>query len=310
VIVKGHARSAEPRPDFEVSVRVGRAVKTIRVVGNRKCLLSGAGRIVISPPEPVHTVPLRYDRAYGGRDAVAEAKYGNPFEQWRSILRKKDDFDLDKASPYYYPRNPCGAGFLVEASADAVEQLALPNLEDPQDPLTPERLVAGNVRNWPRMPLPQATGWVGYNWFPRIAYFGMLPDFEPPQQPIAEVVRDLAPADILDQKPLVEKFSYRCANGASLGLQLPHLVGGEPCELVNIHPTQATFRFCLPEERPQLWTDGRKGEFNPTEPVIHTVVIEPNQSRLTVLWRGSAPALRPYMAEELEKMPFRVEWPQ
>ena len=41
---------------------------------------------------------------------------------------------------------------------------------------------------------------------------------------------------------------------------------------------------------------------------IHTVLIEPDEARLSVLWRGCAPALRPYMPKELETMPFRVEW--
>lgn len=306
VIVKGNACSAPASASFDVSVHVGAAAKTIRVLGNRRCTLSRTGQILISDPDPIGKVPLRYDRAYGGRDAVAEAKYGNPIEQFRAIL--PEQFNLEKASPYNYPRNPCGVGFLVEAGADAVERLALPNLEDPEDPLTPERLVAGNVRNWLRMPMPQATDWVAHSWFPRLACFGVLPDFEPPGQPTAEVTRGFASQDILTKKPYHEKFSFRCTNGASLGLQLPYLMGGEPCELLNIHPKQACFRFCLPNDRPKMWTDGRKGKMNETEPVIHTVVIEPDESRLTVLWRGSAPALRPYFPEELARMPFRVEW--
>ena len=65
----------------------------------------------------------------------------------------------------------------------------------------------------------------------------------------------------------------------------------------------------LPSGVPRIWVDGRKGTLKETEPVIHTVVIEPDLDRVTILWRGSAPALRPYLPAELAKMPFNVEWP-
>jgi hypothetical protein len=55
-------------------------------------------------------------------------------------------------------------------------------------------------------------------------------------------------------------------------------------------------------------TDGRKGKLNPTEPVIHSVVLGPDDNTVTILWRGSAPALRPYFNQELDTMPFRARW--
>ena len=36
--------------------------------------------------------------------------------------------------------------------------------------------------------------------------------------------------------------------------------------------------------------------------------IEPDENRVCVVWCGSAPALRPYMPDELERMPFRIDW--
>ncbi len=159
------------------------------------------------------------------------------------------------------------------------------------------------------MPLPQGMDWVGVGWFPRLAYWGFVPIHDTPAKPIAEVARGYAPADILVEKPIAEKFSFRCANGASLGLQVPYLVGGEEVELQNLHPQAARIAFRLPATRPKIWTDGRKGKLNATTPVIHTVLIDPEKGLLTVVWRGSAQALRPYLPEELEKMPLRVEWP-
>ena len=37
------------------------------------------------------------------------------------------------------------------------------------------------------------------------------------------------------------------------------------------------------------------GKLNETRPVIHTVLSEPDESRLSLVWRGSAVALRPYI---------------
>jgi hypothetical protein len=42
--------------------------------------------------------------------------------------------------------------------------------------------------------------------------------------------------------------------------------------------------------------------------VLHHVVIEPDVDRVSVVWRGSAPALRRYMLEELLAMPLLVTW--
>jgi len=47
-----------------------------------------------------------------------------------------------------------------------------------------------------------------------------------------------------------------------------------------------------------------------TKPVMHTVEIEPDQHRLSIVWRGSARARRPYLPEELQQMPLFVGWDQ
>ena len=306
VILKGHAYKGALRDSARVSVQVGRWSKSIHVVGDRRATLSSRGEILFSDPDPFDVMPLRYDRAYGGRDQAAEARYGNPARELEKYV--DPTIDLDAASPYIYPRNPAGVGFLIEPTREAVEQLRLPNLEDPEDVLTAERIVCGAAGNWPRMPLPQAFDWVNLGWFPRIGYFGFVPPCDAPSRPIAEVVRGLAPAGILEPGRQEDKFSLRFTNGASLGMQLPHLKGDEECVVVGAHPRQVRFAFRLPGQRPRIWTDGRDGKLNETRPQLHTLVIEPEASRITMLWRGCAPARRPYMPEELETMPFKVEW--
>jgi hypothetical protein len=306
VVVKGHVYGGLAARTLEASVQIGRFRKALLAIGDRRCLLSATGRIVFSEPASFARIPTGYQVAYGGKDGVAETKHGNPFEELRKYLPKS--IDVAQATPFAYPRNPCGVGYLIEPTPDAVGQLRLPNLEDPADRLTPERIVAGGAGRWPLMPLPQSFDWVHHTWFPRLAYFGFLPPHDPLDKPISEVVRGFAPSDVLKLAPQAEKFSFRFTSGASLGLQLPYLRGDEEILLVNMHPKYSRFAFRLPGERPRIWTDGRDGRLNATESVLHTLLIEPDASRLSVVWGGSAPAIRPYFAQELETMPLRVEW--
>jgi len=39
------------------------------------------------------------------------------------------------------------------------------------------------------------------------------------------------------------------------------------------------------------------------------VLVEPDEHRVSLVWRGSAPARRPYGADELAEMPLFVRWP-
>jgi hypothetical protein len=305
IVVRGHAYG-DGRCSFMTSVQVGQYKKQVAVIGDRRCFMGNNDRILFSEPLPVEKIPLRYDRAYGGMDVVAQETKDNPTASFQKYLDPAIDISL--SSPYIYPRNFAGVGYLIEATPDAVERLKLPNLEDPLDYLTPNRLVVGSPGRWPAMPLPQAFDWVDPGTFPRLAYMGIVHDHESLASPPAEIVRGFAPGTILTQQPLEKMLSHRFANGASLGLQVPYLQGGERCLLVNVHPHRQSWVFSLPVDQPVIQTDGRNGTMKETEPVIHTVEIEPDESRLSIVWRGAAPALRPYLPKELEKMPLVVQW--
>jgi hypothetical protein len=124
---------------------------------------------------------------------------------------------------------------------------------------------------------------------------------------VAESAQGLAPTDILENKPPEEKFSFLFAQGGSLGLQVPYLLGNETIELTNILPDLHAL-IQLPGERPVIQVDGRKGVLLDTTPVVHSVIIEPSFQRVSLVWQGHAMAIRPYMSEELKTMPLRVQW--
>lgn len=311
VVVVGSAHNSSSLPTFKGAIRIGAVARSVQVFGDRKATLSHDGKIAYSQPTIRASVPLSYQFSYGGRDVVAEAKYGNPHEVLRRYLGPGvTDETIAAASPYVYPRNSSGRGYVIENSRQAIETIDLPNLEDPEDLLTPARLIVGHPRRWPLQPIPASFGWMRYGWFPRNAALGFVPDYDPQLNltEAPEVRLGRGKVDLWKRRAPDEAATLRGINGASLSLRLPYLEGTEEIETMNLHPTRPHLRFRLPAGRPRLWVDGRNGNLVETKPVIHTVLLEPDQERLTVLWRGCAPALRPYR-EELATMPLRVSWP-
>jgi len=308
IVVRGHVRVRSSARETLAGVRLGTHRKQIVAFGARRAALSNLGRVLFSDPEPFTEIPLSFEFAYGGRDEVAEKVRGIPgaFVPTSFLPPGTTHRDL---SPFVYPRNPAGRGFLIDASPEAVEALNLPQLEDSEDRLTPERLPAGDPLRWPEMPVAQSLGWMSISWFPRMGYLGVVPMHHPPRQPLVEVTRGWAPKHIAAEPVFPPRIDMRAANGASLGLQVPYLRGDEEGQLQNLCADGELVRFRLPSDIPRIWTDGREGKMNETKPVIHTVIIEPDESRISIVWRGNAPALRPYTKDELEKMPLRIEWP-
>jgi hypothetical protein len=199
----------------------------------------------------------------------------------------------------------------VESTREAVERVMLPNLEDPANPLSPGRLVSGSPLRWPHMPLPWSTSWMGHATFPRIGYAGAIRPHEAMISPFPEVERGFVPSDFPRIGAVHDVWNSRFWNGASMGLQLgPFGRGVERLEfrLSNLHPKTPVWSFRLPANAPVIRTDGRRGKLNETTPVLHTVLIEPDLDRVSVVWRGSAPAVRRYHFGELAAMPLLVEW--
>ena len=310
IIVRGHAYPPHERPRFTASVSVGHLTKELSIVGDRRCASSTTGTLLFSEPASFEKMPLGYDRAYGGVDRVAEAKYGNPYAALSPYV--SPHLQKSRHSPYRYPRNGVGKGYLVEASPEALEALSLPNIEDPSDRLSPTRLAAGSYRRWPYMPLPWGTDWQSLACFPRIAYLGGTADHEPLDGEFTEVRRAFMPPGYPRRGSLQEMWNGRARNAGSHGLQLGPLSGGAldatELRLVNLDAKKPTLSFHLPPGAPEISIDGRNGKLVATKPVLHHVVIEPDQDRVSVLWRGSAPTLRRHVLEELLEMPLQVIW--
>jgi hypothetical protein len=126
----------KPGPNCIAAFGVGSWLKQIVVVGDRTWK---AGAITTAPtaPEPFVSMPVSFERAYGGRDPS------------------------DPDGLRWFAQNPIGKGYTTSENALRAG-LALPNLEDP----------AHLIRSWKDQPVPQSFGPVGRTWQPRLACAG------------------------------------------------------------------------------------------------------------------------------------------
>ncbi len=124
---------------LDVMLRVGHYQKTARVFGERQWNKGMAG-LNISNPAPFKSMPLVYERAYGG--------IHKPENENKPVL--------------YEARNPVGIGFLGDQKPKALKGTLLPNVEDP----------AQLIKKPGDQPVPAGFSFIAPSWEPRIQYGG------------------------------------------------------------------------------------------------------------------------------------------
>jgi hypothetical protein len=266
VVVVGTAYAPQGRPvvSMDCAVQVGRTRKVIRVIGNRKCVFRAGRSPSWTDPEPFTELEVCYERAYGGAD-----------------LRS------DPAMPFYYPRNTKGCGLALKNIPEVIEGLMLPNFEDPQDLLTPDRVVLERRTCWNRQPLPQGFGWFEKVWYPRCSFVGAVPGDVDPAEPLREEALGLVPRGQigLARQFKLPSFDVRFNNGASPGLALPYLAGSERLALLRL-TREGALEFALPDNPPRIMLDISLGE-NELKPVLHTVCVRVEEMQVDLVWRGA-----------------------
>lgn len=266
VIGRAFAPSGKPVPQLDVTVEVAAHRKSVRVTGDRHCLYRENAPPLFSDPVPFTQMPIQYERAYGGRDSLS-----NPDE------------------PFYYPRNDLGVGVVLENTQETVDYLPLPNIEDPGDLLTPDRVVFDKPDRWSGQPLPDGLGWFQRTWYPRCSFTGALPAYVDIDTVLREETLGLVPKGqiALSRQFKLPSFDVRFYNGASRGLALPFLDGDETFRLTNLTPV-GLLVFQLPGEAPSIMLDIGLGE-NELQPFLHTVCVRLEEMQVDLVWRGAHP---------------------
>jgi len=306
VVVQGHAYGYNSRATIDAELRTGRLCRIVRVTGDRRCEWAN-GRIRFGPPVPFEKVPLRYDRAYGGCDVTALERLGDPILKAFGAIQP--EWHLERCTRFHYPRNPSGVGYLIEADRAAVEALRLPNLEFPFDLLTPERLVVGNWRSWISAPLPAGFDWYDPAWFPRLAYIGERPDYDPNPGHIAEVDLGWAPREIVTKESGAPKaWDSRFFQGASPGLSIANLDCDAEFTVRHLFPDSPEQRIRLPEYSPRATIVISATETTSMETRLNAVVIQPDTRQMVIVWSARAKVGRPYAAQHFAKMRWTIVW--
>lgn len=305
VLVHGSVRASRgPVKMLDTGVRIGAAKKLVRVWGDRGIALDGQGRLRFSEAEAFGSMPLTWDNAYGGRDAVAEA---------RLFRKKKARFGrpLEDQGPGIvgYPRNAAGRGFFIDLERERLEGARLPNLEDPEDPVTPDRVLARGPLDWLDRPVAACYSPVDMVTFPRSA-FVLMPAFEPPSRPPREVVIGaLRQEDLADRDPRRPKLDLRAAQSAPAGLSVA-ISGRTRVSLWNLWPGRETLEVDLPPEVPHLVLEPPGCPPEELKPELKSVIFDLDRERVDLVWSGAMEVLAPFPEEMCNSMRRAVRWGQ
>jgi hypothetical protein len=305
VLVRGAAHSRRgPVADVETGVRVGAARKAVRAVGDRRIAVTSSG-LSFSSPEPFVEMPLVWDHAYGGRDQHAERLLAT--KERRALNERRSDL-APLHPPLLYPRNGAGRGYALDLDRARLEGTLAPNLEDPTDPVTPDRLLSATTGDWIDRPVAACYEPIDVLTFPRAAFF-VRPVFDPPQRPVHELSVGAVLRDDLERRlNLRNLLSPRMYNAAPAGLAVCRLDGAERVSLWNLHPRYELLEFDLPDDRPRLLIEPPGVAPKELSPLLQRVLIEPDQDRVTLTWAGVLPVAMPYPEEMVTVMRDGVVW--
>lgn len=159
-----------------------------------------------------------------------------------------------------YSGNPVGLGFASVRNAMQMQGERLPNIEDP----------AQLIRAVADCPPPAGLGPIAPFWPTRSCYAGTYDD---------QWASDRAPY-------LPTDFDNRFFFVASAGLSSSeHFKGGEPVQISHM-TASGLWAFRLPEVALAGYVRWRQ-QTHRVNLALETVVLQPNQSRLTMTWRGA-----------------------
>jgi hypothetical protein len=281
---KAYSLSGIPVTSLVVALTVGTKRKELLVVGDRLCRYVEGGRIAATPPAAFATMDLRNENAYGGVDVYTDPKLA-----------------------YAYPRNNLGKGFVVKPLPKTLFNLMLPNLEDPKNRITAEKLCLLDFKNWEKQPAPVGFGWASKYSDPRNKLLGVMPADEKLEQELRA-----ANAALLDKKnrdlylanPL-PRMDFRFFNGAAPGQSFPYLTGTETIKLENLTP-EGNLEFQLPGDRPKVLVDMGLGPQAP-ESFLHTVQIHGETRQIDMVWRACVTYPGPDWLPEMKTLDLTVE---
>ncbi len=236
VILNGtaYAPGQQRQKQWMVNLSVGAINKTLLISGKR-CWQQDFLNPVISEPELMRSLPLKYCYAFGGKTSPG----------------------TDEQSAFY-SLNPVGLGYM-SAKPVAIES-PLPQIEYSSTP----------IKEWRDKPAPAGFSAIPSHWQARTCFAGTYDDaWENQRHPL-----------------LPEDFDPRFFQVAPVDQQaVGFLKGGERVTLTHLTPID-TLSFRLPKASFHLSTRFTNGYKKLHRAQLHTVIIEPDNHRIMMVWHS------------------------
>jgi hypothetical protein len=302
VVMDATAFSRERTRELYVAVAAGASARRLRVVGERVAEVRPDGAVRFSSPEAFTEAKIGWDAAYGGYDDHAHRTLAPPTATER----------LARCMPlglFAYPRNSFGRAYFVDVDRRRADGARLPLVEEPGDPLVPERFFVPRPAAWLDAPLAAGLGWQHHAWFPRaVRSVSPFLAFDPPERPVREIA--LGEGDDLPDTARLERGALhpRALQGAAAGLSRERLRGDELVILSSLHPRVADLRFALPGETPRITLRPPAVKAFTPPPVLQTVRVDPAAGRVTLTWCAAVPLLARVDEDFLAECDLAVEW--
>jgi hypothetical protein len=201
----------------------------------------------------------------GGPRATAPVPFTTMPIDYDHAFGGVDMFDEDPAQHAAFAANPSGTGYHKHMVSQWLDGTLLPNTEEFTAQIDNP---AGEYR-------PMAFGIIGRHWSPRVRYAGTY------DQDWLDHVFPFLPAD----------FDDRYFQAAALDQQMPLPLGEQMVALTNLTPEGIT-SFVLPHfEAPVVFVP-HNGPREELQAVADTILIEPDEGRVTMTWRATKPLKR------------------
>ncbi len=304
IVFRGTAHARKKVRELFVAIALGKAVRRLRVTGERHAEVAPDGTVKLSPAELFERHAITPDTAYGGYDEFAQDRLAPPLQEHIYMLGHKP------VGLFAYPRNSAGIGYFIDVERRRANGAKLPRIEDPSDALTAERFFVPVPEAWMDAPIAAQVGFLPHAAYPRfVRFFGDILPHLPPQRKIREI--DLGcGADLESLSPLSQgEIHPRALQGACPGLAVERLRGDELCILQNLTPESEEVRVTLPGEAPRfaLQVPDIKKVFSP-KPILQTVRIDADKREISLTWCATVPILSRALQSFLDQCELGVEW--
>ncbi|MBS9782952.1 MAG: DUF2169 domain-containing protein [Pasteurella sp.] len=205
----------------------------------------------------------RYWESYLGLISIGESEY---FEKqpihYGIAYGGVDSAREDKGKTATYLKNPVGIGYLPNTPRKNIVGQPAPQLE------SLKTRINGTVGNYPAL----SFGPIAKNYPERLKYAGTYDDYW------SKNIRPLLPDDF------DERF-YQCAPNDQ---QMPYIKGGETISLTNL-THKSNLNFIIPKQKLFMSYMVTSTEEIEIEAFADTLIIEPEENRFSIVWRGNIP---------------------